>query len=69
MNIIKTVWFNEYGSSKPIGIVIGIGAIGERKAYIGVGFGSDEKADAKHIAENGAKVSKDMLEEVLKELK
>ena len=69
MRITKTFWFTESKGTRPIGIVIGVGAVGERKAYIGTGNGYSEPEDAQSIAENGAKLTIGMTEEILKELK
>jgi hypothetical protein len=58
MKIKETFWFTEMGSTRPIGIVIGVDErTGEPKAYIGTAFGSHEGEDVQHIASKGAKLS------------
>lgn len=52
MKIIGSVWFTAVNS---IGIVLGEDELTkERKAYIEVASGLNEKADAEHIAKHGA---------------
>ena len=68
MKIVGKTWFTEMGSTRPIGVVIIETEIGqsvfERKAYIGTAFGVNEMADARHIAERGAKFPVDMAEKL-----
>ena len=69
VKIIHKHWFTEAGSFRLIGIIVGIGAVGELKAYIGTSDGSDSDTDANYIAANGAKLTVGMLEAILRELK
>jgi len=69
MKVVNVYWFTEMAEIKPIGIVTGVGAVGERKAYIGTGLGLDSAEDVQHIAENGAKLPLATLEEIVKDLK
>jgi len=52
-NITNVQWYTTM-DGYTIGIVSGTNGF-EEKSYIGVGIGSDEDADAVHIAETGAK--------------
>ena len=68
--ILDVIWFTEMGSKEPIGIVIGEDTYTkEKKAYIGKGFGQDEKEDIEVISKQGAKVTIATLEYILKLLK
>lgn len=64
MKVLKTVWFAQNGSSYPIGIVMGVGDVGEKKAYIGTAVGHDKEQDVKHIAQNGAKLTEEMCSDL-----
>lgn len=65
MNIQDAIWFTELGG-QCIGIVIGQDEVtGERKAYIGTGYGEDEGLDARFICANGAKFHLQSAEFVL----
>lgn len=56
-------WFS--GLVPLVGIVVGEDEItGEGKAYIGVAAGLDQVADAKHIAQRGAKLTLPVLDEI-----
>lgn len=57
--ILSSLWFNEMGRVGCIGIVTVENELGERKAYVGIGSGFDEAADARHIAEYGGKLTLD----------
>ena len=50
------------------GIIVIQNEIGERKAYIGLGFGDNEMNDAAHIAEHGIPVPKDSVQKILAEM-
>ena len=74
MKILDSVWFTEMMSDFPIGIILIETDFGEIKAYIGTGYGNDEKEDSEKIAKYGArfdlesaKVYFPMLETILKE--
>jgi len=54
MKILRSIWFTEAGSNKPIGVVIVETPQGQ-KSYIGTGNGQDEGQDALKIATFGAK--------------
>lgn len=66
VKIIESFWFTN--SRETIGIVVTINGIGEKKAYIGRGFGFDQKADEKYIAEQGAPVAPGIVMSILKRL-
>ena len=51
--IIDATWFTDQ-SGNCIGIVVIENSVGERKAYIGVASGWDEKKDEQSIADYGA---------------
>lgn len=56
MKILNAIWFTEHGSSRPIGIILGIDEnTKEHKAFIGTGNGVSEEIDAGYIASHGAK--------------
>ena len=55
MKIIDSVWFNEIGSIRPIGIVVYENDMKEIKIVIGTGRGYNQKIDEKDIAKRGAK--------------
>ena len=50
----KSVWFTEWGTVKPIGIII-VCDPAPREAYIGTGDGMSQKDDEIKIARHGAK--------------
>lgn len=68
MKIINSIWFTQMGREYLlIGIVVGRDEITkQKKLYIGVSCGLDQKADEKYIAETGAKLTKGMLAELTK---
>ncbi len=67
MKRLRTFWFT---SKKTVGIVVGEDTITrERKAYIGVVRGFNEKADEREIAEWGSPVNVRYLEEIVTLLK
>lgn len=69
MEIKQAIWFTPGGQSQCIGIVIGEDEkTHEKKAYIGLGQGHDEQSDIRHILDWGAKVSREILEQMLKAL-
>lgn len=51
--ILNSIWFT--AGRHLIGIVLIKNNVGEEKAYIGVGDGSDESIDEQIIADHGAK--------------
>jgi hypothetical protein len=55
MKIIRSHWFSDPGSPRPIGIVIADTAEG-RRAYIGTGEGRDTKTDEAHVLACGTVV-------------
>lgn len=63
MKIIDTIWFTSMYFT--IGIVIIENEMGERKAYMGTGSGTDEAADVKRISEWGAKLDLVALHRIL----
>ena len=65
MKITDTIWFTGmYGN---MGIVLGEDTItGERKAYIGTHRGVGEESDRQLIAEGGARLSRGIVERILK---
>ncbi len=64
MKILKANWFTPMGNTL-IGIVYGEDEVTkEKKAYIGIGNGYDEKEDSEHIAETGAKFPADVAEKL-----
>lgn len=65
MKVNGVMWFTGmYGN---VGIVLGEDAItGERKAYIGVHKGRDEKSDTEMIAAGGTKLTRGAAERILK---
>lgn len=67
MQITKVFWFTDTRGC--FGIVTGKDEVtGEKKAYIGHASGVSEDADAKYIAENGAKISRKQIEELYLEM-
>lgn len=67
MKILDAMWFNSVGGT--CGLVIGEDEhTGEKKAYIGVVHGFDEKLDTVQVAEYGCKVDLTMLTEIVKKL-
>lgn len=63
MKILRDYWFSGLGPL--IGIVAGVDDVtGEGKAYIGVGQGIDQEADAKYVAKTGAKLPLAILDEI-----
>lgn len=68
MKILDAIWFTEMGEVNPIGIVIMETEVGEKKAYMGKSIGATEAIDILHIAERGAKVSKEILKSILAKL-
>jgi len=65
MRIQNAIWFTELGG-QCIGIVYGEDEItGERKAYIGTGYGEDEGLDVRIICANGAKFHQLAAEEII----
>lgn len=69
MKIIDVIWFTQMGSLAPIGIVIGENEVtNERMAYIGSGFGNDERTDEKHIMDTGAKLRLPVLMRITAQL-
>jgi hypothetical protein len=62
MIIIRSIWFNEMGSARPIGLVIGLDEVTrEPKAYIGTGSGFDQKSDEIRISQYGAKFPVELI--------
>jgi len=62
MKILETLWFTEFGSKAPIGIILGKDSVtGEPKAYIGTGLGHDLDADEQLILGHGAKLYPDAV--------
>ena len=63
MKILRDYWFSGLGPL--IGIVAGVDEVtGKGKAYIGVGQGIDQEADAKYVAKTGAKLPLPILDEI-----
>lgn len=63
MKVNNATWFTQMGNTSCIGIVFGTDEnTGEEKTYIGCGDGFDEQADMKHIANTGAKLTKEDLQ-------
>ena len=70
MEIKKTVWFSGFNIPGSIGIVMGVDTItGKKRAYMGIGSGSNEKFDEKVIAASGTPVNVAVLQEVIDFLK
>ena len=68
MKILFTEWFTAPDGC--YGIVVGeVEETGERKAYLGKGFGQDAEVDANHIAQNGAKVHLGSIQNIFNNLK
>ena len=65
MKIIGTHWFTGISC---FGIVVIETEVGERKAYIGLGVGLNEKEDAEYIAAHGVPVMKDSISQILTEI-
>ena len=64
--IVESFWFT---GITVIGIVVIEDDIGKRKAYIGLGYGDDQKRDERIIAERGAPVDAYQLERLLCQMK
>ena len=60
--IIGASWFT---GRETIGIVVTENEVKERKAYIGVGLGKNEKEDAESISHYGSKIRIEILEKIL----
>lgn len=58
MKIHETVWFTNKTTT---GLIIAENDVGDIHAYIGTGFGIDEKTDIQHILDNGTKTNIDVL--------
>ena len=65
MEVIDITWFT---TEHTIGIVVIKNEVGQLKAYIGVGKGGDEEQDTKYIFENGARIHKDQLQQIINKL-
>lgn len=65
MEIIDVTWFT---GEQSMGIVVIRNAVGQIKAYIGVGDGQDEEQDTKKIAESGVRIHKDQLQQIINKL-
>jgi len=69
MKVTNATWFTQMGVTQPIGIVFGEDeATGEKKAYIGAGYGNEEDQDCQHIARTGAKLSLEMAKHIVEGL-
>lgn len=67
MKVTNSYWF---GGAPQIGIVVGKDEItGNKKAYIGICTGMDQKLDELIIAKTGSPVVPFMLQEILNDLK
>ena len=64
--IIESLWFTGVST---IGIVVTENDVGKRKAYIGLGFGDDPKADEQRIASDGVPVEAWYIEKLLCSMK
>jgi len=61
MKIIDSVWITSLSLIGCIGIVIGEDEeTGKRKAYVGLGYGLSEQANAEKIARDGGKLTAEM---------
>lgn len=70
--IKEMIWFTEFMSSKPIGIIIVDNDIDGAHAFIGTGHGLNERDDAELILEHGAKLhlhTVEVIESLLRDLK
>ena len=64
MKVIVSLWFTS--SQGCIGIIVGEDdTTGDRKAYIGIGHGLDERADTKAISALGSKFSLDTAQKLV----
>lgn len=61
MKILNSIWFTEFGTYIPIGIVVVENEVGKCKTYVGTGHGISQQEDEKKIAETGAKLRPEML--------
>ena len=67
MKILDRIWFTQMGNPKPIGIIVTQDKItGEKKAWIGLGYGQVQSRDEKYIAQTGASLTKATLTELTK---
>lgn len=67
MKIIDSVWITSLDIIGCIGIVVGEDeATGERKAYVGYGYGVNEEADAQLISRTGGKLTPEMAAHIAK---
>ena len=63
MNLIDAIWFTTIAGT--VGIVIGEDELtGKRQAYVGIGAGSDERADADYILEWGGRLDPKMVRRI-----
>lgn len=65
MMILKSIWFTEMGSRRPIGMIFYENAEGEKQIFIGTGNGISEAADSLIISQKGAKVYAYVGQEIL----
>ncbi|GAH81524.1 unnamed protein product [marine sediment metagenome] len=64
MKVLEAIWFtNNQGGTSGI-IIVEEDVTGNRKAYIGVGNGIDEKADIEDILAWGSEFSLDTIDKI-----
>jgi hypothetical protein len=70
MKITNSIWFSPLGLIGQIGIVLGEDeATGQRKAYIGIGYGVSDTRDEQLVAQYGSKFPAEMAERIAAWLK
>lgn len=57
--VLSCRWFSQSGELRSLGVVL-IQCEYHKVAYIGVGTGMSERADAVHVAETGSKLPKEI---------
>ena len=57
MKIIDSVWITCFGLIGCIGIVVAENEVGERKAYVGIGYGINQQSDEELIVRDCGKLT------------
>jgi hypothetical protein len=63
--VLDTIWITGWGIPGCIGIVIAENEAGERKAYVGNGWGFNEEMDTQLVVEKGGKLTLEMARHIV----
>jgi hypothetical protein len=66
MKILDSLWFTSFSYLGCLGIVIAENEEGERKAYVGMGFGLNQEEDERRIAREGSKLPLESVQLILR---